>query len=121
MHQRLKRLGRIATSILAVALMILGVIGLNTFLRGRARDARFDRFISHVKSSEALLVTDYGKNQNGKYFGTGILPAPASSVVLPFADFGFRPDDVDVMLNNRVFMADRNQELQKFLDQLHQL
>src|SRR5262249_23570697 len=58
-REKQKRLGRIATSILAVALVILGVIGLNTFLHAHARDARFDRFISHVKSSEGILITDY--------------------------------------------------------------
>src|SRR5262249_13185317 len=47
-----KRIGRIATIVMAVALVISGVIGLNSFLRTHARDVRFNRLISHVKSSE---------------------------------------------------------------------
>jgi OOP family OmpA-OmpF porin len=122
--EKQKRIGRIATSAMAVALVILGAIGLTFFLRAHARDARFDRFISHVKSSEGVLITDYGKNKDGKYFVTGVVPGSASSIVLPVENFGFRRDEVDVKLNNHVFMvgqSNRNEQLQNFRDQLHQL
>jgi hypothetical protein len=123
-REKQKRLGRIATSVLAFALVILGLIGLNTFWRGHARDARFDRFISRVKSSEGVLITDYGKNEDGKYFVAGLVPGPTSSAVLPVEDFGFSRDEVDVKLINNFFAVDqsnRNEEVQKFLDQLHEL
>jgi len=123
-REKQKRLGRIATSIMALGFMILLIFGLNTFLRAHARDARFDRFISRVKSSEGVLVTDYGKNENGKYFVTGIVPRPTSSAVLPIEDYGFRRDEVDVELINYASLFDqsnRNAELQNFLDQLQQL
>jgi hypothetical protein len=107
-----------------VVLVILSVIGLNTFLRAHARDARFDRFISHVKSSEGVLITDYGKQKNGKYFLTAVVAGPASSSVLPVEDFGFNRDEVDVKLINHVFAVDQstgNEQVQNFLDQLRQL
>jgi len=123
-HEKQKRLGRIATGVLALALVILGVIGLNTWLRAHARDGRFEQLISRVKSGGNVLVTDYGKNEDGKYFVTGLVPGLTSSVVLPVEDFGFKRDEVDVKLINHVFVVDqsnRNQELQRFLDQLHKL
>jgi OOP family OmpA-OmpF porin len=122
--EKQKRIGRIATSVIAVALLILGVMGLTSLLRANARDARFNRFISHVKSSEGVLITDYGKKKDGRYFVTGVVPGPATSIDLPVEDFGLRRDEVDVKLNNHVFMvgqSNRSQELQNFLDQLHQL
>ena len=51
-----KRLGRIVIGVMAMALVILAVIGLDTFLRAHARDARFDRFISRVRNSEGVLM-----------------------------------------------------------------
>jgi OOP family OmpA-OmpF porin len=122
--EKQKRIGRIAAGVIAVALVILGAIGLNSFLRTHARDARFNRLISHVKNSEGVLITDYGKNKDGKYFVTGVIPGPASSIVLPVEDFGFRRDEVDVKLNNQLFMvgqSNSNGKLRDFLDQLHQL
>jgi len=122
-REKQQRVGRIATIVMAAALVILGVIGLNTFLRAHARDARFDRFISHVKSSGGVLITDYGKGDNGRYFVTGVVAGPTSSAVLPVEDFGFRPDEVDVKLTDHILadQSNRNEQLQKFLDQLRQL
>src|SRR5262249_33235175 len=67
-----KRFGRIATMVVAMALVILAVAAFGTFLHAHARDVRFDRFISHIKNSEGVLVTDYGKEANGKYFVTAL-------------------------------------------------
>src|SRR5262245_866069 len=123
-REKQKRLGRLATSVIALALLILGIFGLNTFLRAHARDARFNRFISQVKSSQGVLITDYGKNGDGKYFVTGVVPRPTSSSVLPVEDFGFKRDEVDVKLINYGLLVDesnRNEELRSFLEELDRL
>jgi hypothetical protein len=117
-------LGRIATIVMAAALVILAVIGLNVLWRAHARDARFDRFISQVKNHEGVLITDYGKQEDGKYFVSGVVAGPPSSGVLPVEDFGLRRDEVNVKLISHVFVVDqsnRNEQLQNFSDQLHQL
>src|SRR5207249_5582278 len=121
--EKQKRFGRIATIVMGAVMLILGVIGMNGLLRAHARDARFDRFISRVKNSGSVLITDYGKRDNGKYFVTGVVAGPTSSAVLPVEDFGFSPDEVDVKLTDHVLVdqSNRNQQLQSFLDQLRQL
>src|SRR5262249_47065551 len=119
-----KRFGRIATMVVAMALVILAVAAFGTFLHAHARDVRFDRFISHIKNSEGVLVTDYGKEANGKYFVTALVAGPTSSAALPVEDFGLRRDEVDVKLMNNVFVVDRSnrtEQLQNFLDQVRQL
>lgn len=123
-REKQKRLGRMAAGVITVTLVVLCLIGLITFLRAHDRDARFNRFISRIKSTSGVLITDYGKNKDGKYFVTGIVPGPVSSVFLPVEDFGFKRDEVDVELNNRVYMVDqsnKNAQLQKLQDQLQQL
>src|SRR5262249_26835052 len=72
-REKQKRLGRRAIAAMALVLLISGGLGLNTFLHAHARDARFDDFIAHVKSSEGVLITDHGKSKDGKYFVTGIV------------------------------------------------
>jgi hypothetical protein len=123
-REKQKRLGRIATSVAGLVFLILGVLGLNSFLNAHSRDVRFEQFISRVKSSEGVLVTDYGKNKDGKYFVSGIVSGPTSAAVLPVEDFGFKRDEVDVKLINPLLglaQPNRNEQLQKFLDQLDQL
>src|SRR5262245_4961736 len=122
-REQQKRFGRIAAIVMGVVMLVLGVIGVNSFLRTHARDARFNRFISHVKNSGGVLITDYGKRKNGKYFVTGLVAGPTSSAVLPVQDFGFSPDDVDVKLIDHLLVdqSNRNQHLQHFLDELGQL
>jgi hypothetical protein len=123
-RERQKGLGRAATAVMAVAFVIFVVMGLGTFLRAQARDARFDRFISHVKSSESVLITDYGKNKDGKYFVTGLIPGTASAGALPVEEFGFSRDEVSVKLMKAVFAVDQarsEEELNNFQVQLHDL
>jgi OOP family OmpA-OmpF porin len=118
-----KRSGRIAAIVVGTALLILGAIGVSNFLRTHFRDARFERFISDVRSSKNILITDYGKGKDGKYFVAGVVAGSTVSPALPIEQFGFKPDEVEVNLINHVFAVDRsnNAQIQGFLDQLHEL
>jgi len=123
-REKQQRFGRIITIGMAVSLVILGAIGLGTVLHARSRDLHFERFISEVKNSQDVLITDYGKRKDGKYFVTGVIARPTSTAVLPVEDFGFRKDEVEVKLNDRMFAVDqsnRSKLLQNFLNQLNQL
>ncbi len=122
--QKRKYVGRAAAVALALVLLILTAMGAQTILRTHSRDARFNRFISRVRNSQGVLITDYGKGQNGKYFVSGVVTGSTSSAVLPIEDFDFKADEIDVKLINHVFAVDKsnsNQQVQNFLDQLHQL
>jgi OOP family OmpA-OmpF porin len=118
-----KRVGRIAAIVGASALVILGIIGISAFLRSRARDARFDRFVSDVTHKEGVLITGHGKHKDGKYFVSGIVAGPVSPAVSPVEDFGLKRDEVDVKLINGLpgDQSNTSAQLQNFLDQLHQL
>jgi hypothetical protein len=121
MQQTRQRLGRAATAVLAAALVVFGAIGLNNFMTARDRDVRFGRLISQVRSNEDVLITDYGKDDSGKYFVAGVT-APNTSTVLPVGDFGFKPSEVDVRLDNHLFDPSVNEaQLQTYSDQLKQL
>jgi hypothetical protein len=118
-----RRLGRIVTTGLAVALVILGLFGFNILWAAHSRDARFGRFLSNLKSREGMLITDSGKEPNGKYFVNGLITGALPSGALPFEDFGLKRDEVDVKLLNS-FAADqayKNEELKQFQNELREL
>jgi OOP family OmpA-OmpF porin len=92
-----KKTGRIAAVAVALLLLILAAAGLSSVLRVHSRDARFERFVSSIKSSEGVLITDHGKQKDGKYFVAG-MAAGASSAIPPVERFGLRSDEVEVKL-----------------------
>jgi hypothetical protein len=119
-----KRLGRIAAVAVAALLLVAGAVGANKYRLAHARDVRFDDLISQVKSSDGILLTDYGKRPDGKYFVNGLVAAPTASAVLPVEEFGFKTDEVEVKMINHVFVVDQsntNEPVHNFENQLDQL
>jgi hypothetical protein len=123
-REKLRRLGQIAVIAISAVMLTAAALGLNNYMRASARDTRFNDFISRVKTSDGILLTDYGKRPDGKYFVSGIVASPTAPAVLPVGDFGFRNDEVDVRLINHVFVVDQsntNEPARNFQDQLDQL
>jgi hypothetical protein len=117
-----KHSARLVMGAAGLILTALIIVGVSNYLHERFRDARFDRFISQVRRSDDVLITDYGKRDDGKYFVAGF--ATGSMPVLPVGDFGLKPDDVEVRLINHVFAVDHSNsglQLQAFRDHLDQI